>query len=53
MDIKLRFQTFGLIMEIHGRSKEKILPIKLDSMDNPVNIRMVKPRDQSGKAARR
>jgi hypothetical protein len=41
------------MMEIHGRLREEILHIILDSTDTPTNIRMVTQRDLIGRAARK
>ena len=53
MDTKLRFQISGLIMETHGRLRDKIFNTKSDSTVILKNIKTVPPREQDGKVAKR
>ena len=53
MDTKKKFQISGLITETHGRLRDKIFNTKLDSTVTLKSTRMVPPREQDGKAAKR
>ena len=53
MDIRLRSQISGSIMETLGRLRDKIFNTKLDSMVTLKNIKTVPPREQDGRAAKR
>jgi hypothetical protein len=49
MDSNVKSQITGWPREIHGKSKDRMLPIKLDSTVNPTNTRTTVLKDLIGK----